>query len=122
MRSTCDWLPRAAWHTLNVRGPAAPDGDRYRTRPERACPAPQPASRKPRRAPMTRTILLKWTVLVVLSAAASFVAAMLTDHVNTADFAAMAAGIATFIVFYSAVEAEARAKGRLEFVKALKAG
>jgi hypothetical protein len=71
---------------------------------------------------ITLNLCLKWTLLVTLSAVASFVAALMTGHTTAAHIAGMLAGIVTFIAAYVLIEARARQKGMESFLKALKVG
>jgi hypothetical protein len=64
--------------------------------------------------------VLKWTVLVTLSAVCSFVAALLTEHTHARDIAAMLLGIATFIFAYIRFERWAVARQYEQFVSSLK--
>ncbi|MGB6310420.1 MAG: hypothetical protein WBF89_21785 [Steroidobacteraceae bacterium] len=63
---------------------------------------------------------LRWTLLVGLSATASFVAALLSDHNQTVDIIAMLCGIATFIVINVRLETWAVSRQKTEFVKSLR--
>lgn len=62
---------------------------------------------------------LKWTALVALSAAASFCAALLSEHNQRIDLIAMGCGIATFIVINVALENWALARQKSALVRSL---
>src|SRR5438874_7287120 len=75
-----------------------------------------------RQVKVTLRLVLKWTLLVPLSAVASFVAALLTDYAGAVRIVAMLAGIATFIVLYACIEAWAVARGHENLLRSLKVG
>lgn len=66
-----------------------------------------------------RRLVLKGVTLVPLSAVASFVAALYTEHTSLTQIAAMLCGIATFVVIHVVLEAWAVARGYVDFRKAL---
>jgi hypothetical protein len=70
----------------------------------------------------TLRLFFKWTLLVSLSAVASFIAALLSGHNSASHIAAMLAGIATFIGIYMLIEAWAASKNMHRFLKSLKMG
>jgi len=67
-------------------------------------------------------IVLKWTLLVCLSAICSFAAAILSQFAKPAEIAGMLLGIVTFIAIYSAIEHWALKKNRALFLQSLKYG
>jgi len=64
----------------------------------------------------------KWTLLVLLSAVASFIAALLAEYNTVAHLTGIGLGIATFIVIYTVVESWAVSRGKEAFVRSLKVG
>lgn len=71
---------------------------------------------------ITTRLCLKWTLLVSLSAVASFFAALLSGHNTASHIAAMIAGIVTFIAIYVTIDGWAIANGLTEFKKSLRVG
>jgi len=71
---------------------------------------------------ITTRLCLRWTLLVSLSAVASFFAALLSGHNTAAHIAGMVAGIITFIAIYVVIEGWAIANGLTEFKKSLRVG
>jgi hypothetical protein len=69
---------------------------------------------------ITIKICLKWILLVTLSAIASFIAAILTEHNTRTDIFAMLTGIATFILINILLEGWATSRQKSEFIRSLK--
>lgn len=64
----------------------------------------------------------KWTLLVLLSAVASFIAALLAAYSTIAHLTGIGLGIASFIVIYTVLESWAVSRGMDAFVRSLKMG
>ena len=71
---------------------------------------------------ITIKLVLKWTLLVSLNAIASFIAALLSGHDSLIKIAAMLAGIFTFILIYTLIEAWAEMRQMKSFLRSLKVG
>lgn len=71
---------------------------------------------------ITIKLLLKWTLLVSLNAVASFIAALLSGHDSMIKIAAMMAGIVTFVLIYTLIEAWAEMRQMKNFLMSLKFG
>jgi hypothetical protein len=65
---------------------------------------------------------LKWTVLVLASAIASFIAALIDGYNTARQLTGIGLGIATFIVIYTVIESWATARSMSAFVQSLKVG
>jgi hypothetical protein len=70
----------------------------------------------------TVSIVLKWMLLVSLSAAASFVAALLSGYDSLMKVFAMLSGILTFVIIYTVVEIWAEKRQMKDFMRSLKFG
>jgi len=64
---------------------------------------------------------LKWTVLVLASAIASFIAALIDGYNTARQLTGIGLGIATFIVIYTVIESWATARSMSAFVQSLNA-
>jgi hypothetical protein len=65
---------------------------------------------------------LKWIALVLLSAIASFIAALMAEYNTIEHLAGIGLGIGSFIVIYTLVESWAVSRGKDDFVRSLKVG
>jgi hypothetical protein len=65
---------------------------------------------------------LKWTVLVLASAIASFIAALIDGYDTARQLTGIGLGIATFIVIYTVIESWATARSMSAFIQSLKVG
>jgi len=65
---------------------------------------------------------LKWTLLVLASAVASFIAALIDNYNTPGQLTGIGLGIASFIVIYTVLESWATARSMSAFIRSLKIG